>query len=354
MRNRGQSSGRDPPSHEQQAASVKSAPMNSKPAGTAISLCATRCAICGTESNTTELYPANFDFEALNPAVFSARRLPDRIHYRLVKCRACGLVRSDPIASPELLAQLYAQSAFSYGDEVADLRFTYGRYLAELERYGARKEALLEVGCGNGFFLEEALNQGYRSVHGIEPGREAVGGASPRVRDQIICGLMGPGVFTPGQFDVICLFQVFDHVPDPAALLDECFRVLKPGGLILAINHNVEAISARLLGERSPIVDIEHTYLYSPATMSRIFAAHGFQIRHVGLVFNRYTLFYLCRLLPLPPRLKRLALDWLQRRALGKWRLSLPLGNLQLVAQKPAPANEHKRELSNDQPGVRS
>src|SRR5260221_2621171 len=143
MRNRGQSSGRAPPSHEQQAASVKSAPMNSKAAGTAISLWATRCAICGTEGNAAELYPANFDFEALNPTVFSARRLPDRIHYRLVKCRACGLVRSDPIASPELLAQLYAQSAFSYGDEVADLRFTYGRYFAELERYGARKEALL-------------------------------------------------------------------------------------------------------------------------------------------------------------------------------------------------------------------
>src|SRR2546423_1956344 len=133
-----------------------------------IPLAPTRCAICGTEGNAAEIYPANFDFGSLNPDVFSARRLPDRIHYRLVKCRACGLVRSDPIASSELLGQLYAQSTFTYRDEVPDLRRTYGRYLAKLEPYGAGKEALLEIGCGNGFFLEEALSQGYQSVHGVE------------------------------------------------------------------------------------------------------------------------------------------------------------------------------------------
>jgi tetratricopeptide (TPR) repeat protein len=74
----------------------------------------TRCAICRTEGNASELYPANFDLQALKPAVFSARRLPDRVHYRLVKCNTCGLGRSDPIAQytdalrlePELAAAL--------------------------------------------------------------------------------------------------------------------------------------------------------------------------------------------------------------------------------------------------------
>jgi len=47
-------------------------------------------------------------------------------------------------------------------------------------------------------------------------------------------------------------------VPNPAALLDACFAALRPGGLVLSSNHNITAVSARLLGERSPIVDIEH------------------------------------------------------------------------------------------------
>src|SRR5438093_1306535 len=106
----------------------------------AVDLRTTRCAICGTEGNATELYPANFDPQALNPAVFSARRLPDRIHYRMVKCNVCGLVRSDPMADASLLEQLYHQSTFTYGDEVADLQRTYGRYLTRLDRFQARKE----------------------------------------------------------------------------------------------------------------------------------------------------------------------------------------------------------------------
>ena len=295
----------------------------------------TRCAVCGTEGNASELYPANFDPEALNPAVFSARRLPDRVHYRLVRCKTCGLVRSDPVAPPELLAQLYHESTFTYTDEVADLKRTYGRYLARLDRYGARKDALLEIGCGNGFFLQQALAQGYRSVRGVEPSRAAVSQAAPEVRDSIVCDLMRPGLFGPAEFDVICLFQVFDHVPDPGTLLDACFTALRPGGLVLSLNHNVTAVSARLLGERSPIIDIEHTYLYSPATMRRIFAAHGFRIRKAGSVRNQYSLRYLFRLLPLPAGPKRAVLDWLQRHSIGRVRLWVPLGNLHLVAQKP-------------------
>ncbi len=295
----------------------------------------TRCAICGTEGNAAELYPANFDLQALNPAVFSARRLPDRVHYRLVKCKACGLVRSDPVAPPELLEQLYHQSTFTYTDEVADLKRTYGRYLAKLDSCGARKEALLEIGCGNGFFLRQALAQGYRTVRGVEPSNAAISQAAPEVRGTIVCDLMRPGLFSPAEFNVICLFQVFDHVPDPSALLDACFTALRPGGLVLSLNHNITAVSARLLGERSPIVDIEHTYLYSPATMRRIFAARRFLVLKVGSVRNQYSLRYLVRLLPLPAKPKSAALAWLHGNAIGRLRLCVPLGNLYLVARKP-------------------
>lgn len=297
---------------------------------------ATHCAICGTEGGATERYPSRLDPETFNGSVFSARRLPDGIHYRMVQCDACGLVRSDPVADPGLLAQLYRQSTFDYGDEVANLKRTYGRYLARLTDYGVQKGALLEIGCGNGFFLEEALAQGYQAVQGVEPSTEAVAGAGARVRPRIVCDIMRPSLFEPERFDVICLFQVFDHIPDPGALLDECVKVLKPGGLILCLNHNIEAVSARLLKERSPIVDVEHTNLFSPTTMARIFTAHGARVRRVGAVFNDYTVRYLAQLLPLPAVLKDALLRWLRTSRAGRMRVSVPLGNLYLIAQKPA------------------
>lgn len=300
-----------------------------------ITLYPTRCAICGTEGNATELYPANFDLGHFKPEIFSARRLPDRIHYRMVKCNTCGLVRSDPVADAATLGELYRQSTFDYGAEVSSLRRTYGNYLDRLDTFVARKGALLEIGCGNGFFLEEARARGYADVRGVEPGSSVVAQAAPGIRERIVCDMMRPGLFEPGTFDVVCLFQVFDHISDPAALLDECTRVLKSGGHILILNHNIESFSARLLGERSPIIDIEHTYLYSRVTLSNLTAKAGLVIRHTGPVFNHYPMQYIMRLVPFPASIKR-ALLWLLRRSgLGRIPLSVPLGNLFLLAQKP-------------------
>jgi len=189
-----------------------------------IQLHPTKCPICDTDGNARELFPANLDFAAFNPAVYSARRLPDRVHYRMVRCNTCGLVRSDPVADPQLLAQLYARSNFDYELEVDDLRRTYGLYLDRLERFGVCKGKLLEIGCGNGFFLEEALRRGYSSVHGVEPSRAAIDRAREDIRPNIVNDILHPGLFPPGTFDTVCLFQTFDHISDPGSLLDECGR----------------------------------------------------------------------------------------------------------------------------------
>jgi SAM-dependent methyltransferase len=302
-----------------------------------VSLLPTHCALCGAADQATELYPANFAMDAFTPAVFSARRLPDRIHYRMVRCEHDGLVRSDPVASPEDLARLYRASTFDYGDEIVALRRTYGRYLAKATRRGDHT-ALLEVGCGNGFFLEEALAQGFTRVCGIEPSTDAAAQAAPAVRASIICDVLRPGLLPAEQFDVACAFQVVDHLAAPGAVLDEVWQLLKPGGALLCLNHNVAAVSARLLRERSPIIDIEHTYLYDPQTMRALLEAHGFTVERIGIVFNQYSLHYLARLLPLPRIVRRGLLTALRASRVGGLHLSVPLGNMYCIARKGAPA----------------
>jgi SAM-dependent methyltransferase len=244
------------------------------------------------------------------------------------------LVRSDPAPDTASLEALYCQSHFTYSAETAELQATYGSYLRRLEPYGANKETLLEVGCGNGFFLQEALSCGYTRVLGIELSRSAIEQASPEVRALIRCGPMRRGAFSPGEFDAVCLFQVMDHFPDPGEVLDACREALRPGGLVLALNHNVEAVSAHLLGERSPIFDIEHTYLYSPRTMARLFENHGFRVLETKLAINRFQLRYLVHLAPLPAGLKAFASSLLKKLGLAHLRLSLPLGNMFLIARK--------------------
>ena len=295
----------------------------------------TRCAICGCEDNAAERWPASFDPQAFSARVFSARRMPDRVHYRMVTCAVCGLVRSDPVAGEDLLARLYAESRFDYGQEVSSIEASYGRALGALEARSSRRDALLEIGCGNGFFLEHALGRGWREVRGVEPSADAVARASPALEGAIVRDVMRGGLFPAESFDAVCLFQVLDHISSPVELLRDCVSVLRPGGHILAFNHNVAAWSARLLGERSPIVDIEHTYLYSPETMRRLFARAGFVDCRVRGVRNTYSLAYLAQLAPMPAAPKRRLLSLLRSRRAGRVRVTVPLGNLCLIARKP-------------------
>jgi SAM-dependent methyltransferase len=295
----------------------------------------TPCAICERDGNATELYPANFSPESFSPAIFSARRLPDRIHYRIVRCNTCGLVRSDPVANPETLAELYRLSSFDYDRELRNLGRTYGSYLSRLDRYGVQKGTILEIGCGNGFVLQQALAQGYREVCGVEPSQAAIHAAPEDIRQKIVCAMMKPGLFNEQSVDVICLFQALDHIADPADLLRTCLKTLRPGGFILCLNHNVDAVSARILKDRSPIIDIEHTYLYSPATIRRLFSKVGFDVVETGGVLNCYSLAYLTRLIPLPGRLKEYLIGILSRGRIGRLSISVPLGNVFVIARRP-------------------
>src|SRR5690606_6939336 len=116
----------------------------------------TICAICRDKEDTIILYRERFDKRKITAKTFSARRIPDRMHYRFVKCRRCGLVFSNPIFPPEKIVTLYKESDFTYQKESVFLGQTY---LSYLEKYVLPKKmkhtSLLEIGCGNGFFLEE-------------------------------------------------------------------------------------------------------------------------------------------------------------------------------------------------------
>lgn len=297
-----------------------------------------KCAICGTLGNSTELYPARLEDEAIDAKAFSARRFYDRkIHFRWARCNQCGLLRSDPVlVAHEDLEKLYQESHFTYDAEVENLTNTYGRYLKKASVYNNKKERLLEIGCGNGFFLEEALRQGYSEVFGVEPSREAVAKAPEAIRKNIRMEMFRGDLFQQNFFDVVSIFQTLDHLTDPSMFLKDCFAILKPGGIFLAFNHNAGSWSANILGERSPIIDIEHTYLYDTKTMRTIFERNGFIVHEVHGAFNKISLEYLWTLVPIVPlRIKRAISGFLRWSRLGKIRVWAPLGNLYCIAQKP-------------------
>ena len=292
------------------------------------------CAICD-KNNYTVLYKANFNINNINERIFSARRLPDRIHYRIVKCNTCGLVYSNPILPYQVIEKLYKKSFTGYKQQIESLKKTYGYYLKQLDRYKVSKDKLLEIGCGNGFFLEEALNQGYKQVYGVEPGEKSVAKAKPAIKKNIKVDVFKPNLFPKNFLDVICCFQTFDHLVDPNAVLKECYRILKPAGFLLFLNHDIGSLTAYLLKERSPIVDIEHTYLYDRKTMSKLMDKHRFKTILTENALAYHQLAYWLYLFPLPNSLKLFIIKVLAYLSIDKLELKIYPGNLVIIAKKP-------------------
>lgn len=294
-----------------------------------------QCALCGNNKKTKELYKESLHIQKINAGTFSARRTPDNIHHRFVKCLACGLIFSNPILSREKIYRLYKKSSFDYALESSYLKKTYGRYLQlALGNIHKEKIKLLDIGCGNGFFLEEAKHLGIGSVYGIEPGMASVKKAPRWLQKYIKIGFFKESIYKKNSFDIVCCFQTLDHIIDPNSFLKDVYFTLKKGGKILFIVHDTDGLSVRLFQEKSPIFDIEHIFLFNRNTLSKLFVKNGFKNIKIFSVKNDYPLFYWVRMIPLPKKMKETLLAFIKISNLTDFPLSLHAGNIGIIAQK--------------------
>jgi SAM-dependent methyltransferase len=297
-----------------------------------MNLTSVACPICGSQKNYTIIYRKNFSLRDLNTNIFSARRIPDKIHYQIVRCKTCGLVRSTPTIHTNSLYHLYKHSQFTYDAEVRNLIITYVNALKPILHTLQHSAKILEIGCGNGFLVKALHDLEYTNAYGIEPSSDAIDKAHPTIKKNLIHSILKPGIFGKETFDFIFFFQTLDHIPDPNGFLKECYRLLKVNGYILSFNHNIDSLASKLMGERSPIIDIEHTFLYSPRTISLLFKKNGYTADTVYSPLNYVSLRHIIWLFPIPNSVKRALL--LNKSKILDINMYIKLGNVCLVGRK--------------------
>ncbi len=294
----------------------------------------TICPICDTSGNSKIIFPSSIGIATFNADVFSARRLPDRQHYQWVRCLSCGLLRSDPVIEVNL-TQLYEESRFDYSSEVNGLKKTYLGLVRKAIGKKAPTRSIFEVGGGNGFFLEAAKDFGFKKIAGVEPSRAALNAAREDIKPFLISSIMSNSVLPKNSFQVGAMFHTLDHLQDPIQTLKDCLDALEPGGTLIVAVHNERSWSARLLGMRSPIIDVEHTYLYSLNTGVQILEKVGFKNVRSGTYNNCYSLAYILHLLPISRKFKKFVLESWIGNLLSKVKIILPLGNMWISGNKP-------------------
>jgi len=119
-------------------------------------------------------------------------------------------------------------------------------FLPQKKSYGK----LLDVGCAFGYFVELACNQGY-DAYGFDPSKYAAKKASNVVgKKRIQEGTIQEVAYPKASFDVITMFDVFEHLQDPLNDMKKLRSLLKPHGVILIATGDTRSMAARIMKRR--------------------------------------------------------------------------------------------------------
>ncbi len=272
--------------------------MAAMPATTATDAPLVPCALCGSSSY---------------------RRVVDLGWRRILKCAQCGLVRADPLPSPEekLRAETYDYEQDVACPEVQDLFANYHRdfvedpiirrmrqHLADLENVTGGPGTLLDVGAATGIFMHLARERGWRPI-GVELCETRAQEAMKEFDLDIRVGTFEQQSFDGVHFDGMSMLDVVEHVPDPLAMLRRAHALLRPGGAVFIAVPNQQCLLtvlvntyARLGGPNAqkllPRLYVPlHLHYFTPATLTRLVTTAGFQrrlLRHAPVYLGRYTM----------------------------------------------------------------
>lgn len=139
--------------------------------------------------------------------------------------------------------------------------------------------SLLEVGCGSGWMLEIMKGLGWK-VEGVDFDPSAVENARNKGLC-VKCGTLSSQGYPDNHFDVITMSHLIEHVHEPLKLLQECYRILKPGGKLVIVTPNIKALGHTYFKESWLHLDPpRHLHIFTPDSLENITKKAGFNTTH--------------------------------------------------------------------------
>lgn len=190
-----------------------------------------------------------------------------------LKCSFCASVFVDPVPDQATFAKMYSKSTYHdqhYFDkdsgEYADSVLLLGKFLD-------RGALVLDYGCGTGDFLKALSASGFSS-YGVEFDGEVAVYAASRTGSTVINISQFASNSDIPVFDAIHFGDVLEHVPDPFNTLQQCMKILKPGGILfvegpLEINASPVYWASKLFGTVKRLVYPTAQASYPPTHLYR-------------------------------------------------------------------------------------
>jgi len=172
-------------------------------------------------------------------------------HFYINRCLGCRAVFLSPRPTKEQIEQAYDGSYYGRGQT----KFTAFiekaiDYLCSIRarrvnRYITPPAKILDIGCGNGAFLDNLISRGFGG-YGVElPGKASQRAAQvPNLKLKV--GQLTATDFADNYFDCVCMWHVFEHLAEPKKTLQIVRQILKPGGYLMMSLPNIDSLQSRL------------------------------------------------------------------------------------------------------------
>lgn len=291
------------------------------------------CPVCNTVTYV-KFADEHIDPEKINDFTYASRKQPEFMCLRLVQCTNCSLVYAPNPPDTSFLTAAYTDAAYDSNQEAQCAALSYAHALAPYLSQLQNKSAAVDVGAGSGPLLPWLNEVGFETVIGIEPSRAAINAAPASVRPMLREGMFGPKLLGGVKPSLICSFMTLEHMENPGAFIKTAYNLLEPGGMIAVVVHNWEGLLNRILGLRSPIIDIEHLQLFNNNSVNTLLNNAGFEDIKAKPICNRYPLKYWLRLMPLPPYMKTIIDAALKKLSISDTTVPMRVGNILAVGTK--------------------
>ncbi|NLK73571.1 MAG: class I SAM-dependent methyltransferase [Clostridiales bacterium] len=286
------------------------------------------CPLCDSASMATVFAVEDYKESNFTEFAFASRKFPEYMHYRLNLCSRCDVIYASYVPSQEWLINAYEKAEFDSAEEAYFAARTYADFMRFIIPRIPNLQGALDIGTGNGAFLEELLRLGFTKIQGIEPSLAPAKAAKDNIRPLILEKPFQAADFNSESFSLVTCFQTIEHLPEPLTFVKDIHRILKKEGAVFFVFHNHRSVSAKMLGLKSPIFDIEHLQLFSRDSMQLLLHESGFVDVEIRVVYNKYPLRYWIKLMPMPLTVKKKLLILIDAMGIGRVPIIMPAGNL--------------------------
>ncbi|WMJ71990.1 class I SAM-dependent methyltransferase [Cytophagaceae bacterium ABcell3] len=207
--------------------------------------------------------------------------------FQLVKCTKCGLIFTNPRPPESEIGRYYKSEEYvSHSDSNKGLinflyhqvrKFTLKGKTNLINRL-SDKGAVLDIGCGTGYFLAACKKEGWE-ITGTEPDAKAAEIAAKNTNSSIY-----PNLFSvPNRsYEIITLWHVLEHIHELKKSMAKVKSLLADQGTLIVAVPNCQSYDAKVYKEKWAAYDVpRHLYHFVPESMEYLMKSEGLEITDI-------------------------------------------------------------------------